>query len=1083
MNIASRPKNLKIYKASAGSGKTFTLVKEYIAMLLERGGGERFREILVVTFTNKATSELRERILNELERMTDDRSDMLDQIISDKLTHDPSLKESELRDACRKSAAQCLAEILGDYTSFRIQTIDSFFQEVIRSFVFELGNSTAGAEIELNNTEAIDVSLDRLVRELDHDDPVYQWIRTLYKEALEEGGGYNIQRSAAVAAEKMLYGAAEEFLFLDKDDAWVNQIIDAQKIALKEKIRIIEESLQGIINEIRDAVHYDPDIAKDSYYGFLKRFLASDAKDFIEYFLTKGSPFDSRVVKKMEAGEAFKLPLSMQLSNEEMEALLREFVRILSAEAKDHITAEILLEHLDVIPIIRIIRRKLDEYQKEHNILLISEVDGLMQKIIDGASLPFIYEKVGGRIGNYMIDEFQDTNHTQWENFRPLLNEALDANEDRKDSYLVGDVKQSIYRWRGADSSILNTRVASEFEGRFEVESLEKNWRSDQVIVEFNNEFFDGIYDFTGHTKVRSAMPTNALKEVYVKDVVQEVHRRTSPPKGFVQIVFAGSDTEEDVRNRIYEIIMQAARDGYEPRDIAFLVRDNREAVLIADILAQLAVSVDETDRGIFSFVSSEALLISGALSVQIIEEMLRNIAYHGANASELKLELLIKRFCRIYMPDQEEISEEIIRRFKSVTSEDGTLFELALKGARMLGGIPEHERIHFNAFLDLVTLFSERDTPTLYQFLSWWEKVGNGKYVDMGGAELNSIRILTIHKSKGLEFPIVILPFADWEISKNVGAGIAVCSKEDLEGFTLPGKLPLLDHYIVSALTTPRNLNSRMGDFYRRLFEDNYMDNLNLLYVAFTRAINRLYVIAPSVTDEKKNQYNKVSDIIRIRLASLGKSGDYRVGELTPKKAEEKEKGLIHKRLESVLIEKPLLDEDDIWVTEQYSNPYTERGILLHRAMARSESFADLITELERLHKAQELETSEYQDLVEKAHLHIQGNAIVKDWFTSGTEKKEMCSDLDYRAILCEPIFFDREENRSFRPDRVILDHYQDGRKEAIVIDYKFGEEQKKYRQQLRHYIEQLKKNHYNTRGYIWYELDKVEEVKDIEI
>ena len=1084
MNQHDTSKNLTIYKASAGSGKTFRLVMEYISLLLGVGKRQRepnkYREILVVTFTNKATAELRERILKELFQMSSEggKSSMLEQIMNHQ---NVSPAEREILEArYRKDAHEILSEILGDYTAFRVQTIDSFFQEVVRSFIYDLGHGNPGADIELNRTEAVESALDKMLREGNLDNSVLDWINGLYEEALGDGEKYNLHREAFSLAKELLYSDHEE-IFLD----YPTSHISSQKAALKKKANEIEAKVEKITSDIRALLDNDEELARCSAQngGFLSVFFKNKAADFLDKH-NEGETtfFNKRIYNKVSIGEKFIIAKQNAdpQSKQRLEAIYPEIYDKLSLlietveyHAAQYETAKILLKYIDLIPVVNSLGQSLEEYQKENNILLIDEVNGLMKEIIDGASEPFIYEKIGGRISHFMIDEFQDTSRQQWENFKPLLEESLNKDEEKEGSYLVGDVKQSIYRWRDADSSILNTKVEADFRNHVTTKVLGENWRSDKEIIKFNNDFFQDIY-------TESIFETISISEnakVYEENVCQNPGNISNQDgDGFIQVeilekVEKGEDPHELVANSLQEIINEVIDDGYTPGDITILVREAKDAEKVCGFLhdfSSFAESPEEKER--YSFISNEALFINSSLLIQVIATAIQYSIHNGANSTDLKLEVMVKRIC----PSE---SEKLIESIKDLTQQNLSLIDFVSQVAQFFQPIAKGEQIYLNAFHDLVIDFTDKHPATYLEFFQWWEEIKEKRCIDMGSAELNSIQVMTIHKAKGLEFPVVIIPYANWEITKNsTSDGVTRCSKSDLGEFTLPDGEPLLEHYLIPSKPTKTRLNSTLKDFYEIVKEENYMDSLNLLYVAFTRAVHRLYITCPSLT--AKDNKNLVSDIIAHKLGlHPGVKKPFGTKGRKPASPKATGSGIIPLQLPD--IQHSLLGAHLEVREDRFSDENTDKGILLHEMMSRALYLEDVEQTLERSHKQFDLTDEEYQSLCKTARNCIQNNSIVKDWFLSPEEKKESSPELQQRIILTESTLYTKQEHRELRPDRVILDEYAD-HKEATIIDYKFGEKANKHKYQVQEYMEYFAKCGYTTCGYLWYSLDEVEVVKE---
>lgn len=1078
MNQPHQTKRLTIFKASAGSGKTFRLVMEYISLLLGVGKHKRepnkYKQILVVTFTNKATAELRERILKELYKISTQGmgSVMLQEIISHQEL--PQEMESEIAGRYKRDAQFILAEILSDYNSFRVQTIDSFFQEVVRSFIYELGHGKAGADIELNKSEAIESALDVMLRELEPSNPILQWLEKLYQEALQNGEHYHIQREATRLASSLLYSDHEK-VFNSQD--YSPEIINSHKKALQDFARNIEDKINSEIQTIRNILGNDEELTLESNNRFLHQFFTKDAATLLKECGEGKYLFRKDIYEKVDKGKDFNIVSKIKsesiqvrlnsIKEEVYDSLLR-FIALETDHAKDYVTAQILLKNIDLIPVISSIREALEEYQIENNILLIDEVNGLMREIIDGASEPFIYEKIGGRINHFMIDEFQDTSRLQWANFKPLLEESLNKEEEKEGSYLVGDVKQSIYRWRDADSSILNTKVEKAFPYHATATELQENWRSDKKIIEFNNLFFEDIYSSSVQ---QGALVSSSNVDVYKKNIIQNpgnVERQSGD--GYVNIDFLESqknsdDTDAQVSKRLKEIIDEVLADDYSLGDITILVRDSKSEQKVCGFLKDYS-SDTLSSGGVnqYGFISNEALLINSSLLIQVIATAIQYAIHKGAYSTDLKLEVMAKRL-------KPAVSNSELNHIKELTNQNLSLIDFVNQVAQLFKPIATEDQIYLNSFLDLVISFTDNHPITYLQFYQWWEEIKNKQCVDMGSAELNSIKVMTIHKAKGLEFPVVIIPYADWEINKSGGfsEGVTICTKDDLKGFSLPSN-ELLDHYLISASPTKAGRYSKLSELYSRIAEENLMDNLNLLYVAFTRAVHRLYLICPT------QEENSVSAIIAQRLGgSKGIQVPYGV---KCKKAETAKSSITNRELQLPNIESSILNAHLEVREERYSDENTDKGILLHEMMSRAREVADIEKAISRSFRQFDLTEEEYNQYLSHAANSLQSNSSIKDWFLSTAEKKKESPELQERVILTEPTLYCTQSRREIRPDRVLLDQYPD-HKEATIIDYKFGDKANIHHKQVQEYMDYFRKCGYTTRGFLWYSLDEVIEVK----
>lgn len=1022
---------LTIYKASAGSGKTYTLVREYLELLLQSEERDAYRRILVATFTNKATTELRERIVRELRA------------------------HAEKGGALGAKAKQVLEQILLDYDSLRVQTIDSFFQEVVRSFTYELIQSGANvsADVELDRDGVIELSVDQLLMRLDGEE--MEWIERLLKDKVEEGERMDLREKVVELAKKLLYNPNTKGRDLTQFDAKRVQVAMDE---LKAKRTAVLDSMEDSFGRLWEWLEEHKDILQYSAQkgGFLQN-LYNKGLDGI----LKGkyvNPDKKIYHNKVNLNKPnFILPGSTQ-NQEAADILLaeQETVRELLQSADEAIDAhwqtlqliDILSAHLNLLPLFRGLQEAVKRYQEEHNVLLIDEVNLLLDRVIAGASTPFIYEKVGGLIRHYMIDEFQDTSGIQWDNFRSLLLDAIaqnDSNGGSLESFIVGDVKQSVYRWRGTDSSLLNSGVESDpgFDQQITTKSLEDNWRSDHNIVEFNNQFFYDCYQFTTHTE--GSIPARGYEKIYKPEVEKEVKQGKQYPegaeRGYVRFEYIPEKSgDEELRARLRETIVTLQRDeGYQAGDIAFLVRKNKEAIAIAEMLSDFAHSANEEERHYFSFLSDEALVINNARVVRLLTSLFQLLS----DPSNTNYQTLYEVACIMLGVEQQQ-------RLQQIAGGGRSLLEVAHKVLREVE-VPEGEELYVNAFLDLLLEYTQSNIATFRQFSDWWQRIGIKKQIAMGGETTDKIKIITIHKAKGLEFPIVIMPYVGWQYYKTNTPMIEVLDKDELpEGFL---QAPL-DFYLFDGKPSKANLNSLLSRRYNEILEDIYLDQLNLLYVAFTRPIHRLYIF----TDHKGSGSSNIANILYDRLnavADIRNEGDvWEFGQKTPKRA------LAREHNEPLILRpnygRAFTGIPPLRVSKTVSES-ARYGITMHDAMARALTPEQFHVAIQRLGRKDESEILAHFDQA------IQ-DPLIKSWFTP----------TEGRMILVEQNI--GAPKGLYRPDRLILEG-----KEATVIDFKFAQPLLEHRAQVMDYMELLREMGYSVRGYIWYwhQKEQIQEVR----
>lgn len=1028
-------KSLHIYKASAGSGKTHTLVHEYLNLLYgiyqsSRGKTiypEGYKRILVATFTNKATTELRERIVKELYKKHSE-GDLL--------------------------AGEILEEILLDYSSLRVQTIDSFFQEVVRSFVFELNSSGASAELVLDSDRAIEMSVDQLLMSLPIDR--IEGLERLLSEGIESGKYTDIQKAICEIAIQMLYHplskeydlSAISYTDIQESDIELRAIRDKRYKAMDEAYTECYELLQSHEGEL-----------DSSAYKFLSNLYNKSLDKLISTQISEGetSIIDKRVSLESEhfiVAKKYRGKEEYAHLEEAEEAFREAILRLqdtLNTNVKDYQLAKLLRRYLPYLPLLSDVQQEVKRYQKEHKVILIEEINSLVDRVIDGSSIPFIYEKVGGRIDHYMIDEFQDTDGTQWHNFKLLLKEGLDKGNQ---SYLVGDVKQSIYRFRGTDSSLLNSGVETDTDllPFVSTKPLKDNWRSDEMIVAFNNAFFQDIYHFDTHCGGEKNTAINA--DIYRSNILQTPKKENG--KGYIRFEYIPEKSNEDadtLKDRIQDILVSIQeKDGYQAGDIAFLVRENKDAQKVAQLL-EILTKEDPQHRNCYSFVSDFALRVDQARIVKLIVALFQL----GADPDNVASQTYFEVACYMLSPEVAQRVPEFTEMLHSGASMTEIIYRLL-----SVVEVPQEEELYLNAFLDLLHTFIEREPNTYQSFNKWWAKVGANSLVSMGDSDSNKIQIITIHKAKGLEKPIVIMPFVNWKLSKDgpQSTGVDFCKSSYLpEGF-MDHALPF---YIIPSSVTNVHLHSHIRQRYMEIHEANYLDTLNLLYVAFTRPKNRLYLFTNVPEDASKT--NIVSTIVYDRIKSIPdirECGDasWSLGEETPKEgdsgAKVKEMGTKDASqpvtLHFDLYNKPL-ELPSLRVQPPFDNINTLHGKTMHDIMARANTPEDI----KRAVNCLSLSEDDKDKIIAHFLKTFESNPIIRYAFTPNKDK----------LILREDSVYIPQSRQIERPDRVVIEG-----KKAIVIDFKFGAvtNNPSHHRQVRRYMNRLEETGLSAEGYLWY-------------
>lgn len=1089
-------KTLTVYSASAGSGKTYSLVKEFLLLLFLNHyaphsdlSGDRkateskekpynfgFQGILGVTFTKKATLELKQRILRELIRLSKvEPGDEITGISKDVIKELSGLvgkTVKELSTDLPRLSEHAVKQILEDYSHFNVRTIDSFFQEVLRGLRREItGQSFSGSyQIELNVEEAINLAIDNLKLKMDANtySNISEVVRRLQTESIGTDEQVDPFKEIADIAKHLINGNEWEeikpFLLSQK----AQQLISQNQQDLKRIVNKYESKLRPITTIARKISEYNP------YRWGSKIESISTIDNIADAILQEG--LTKEVISE------WKLTGSGKEHEKDIYPLRDQVANLLPASgAKEYVNARLLLDYLDYIPILAEIAKSIEEYEHQNHLLLIPRVNQLLDQIIDGDDTPFVYDRVGVRLHHYVIDEFQDTAKLQWSNFEPLIYEARSSGHE---NFVVGDAKQSIYAFRGAESSNFIKLVDGIKKGSGETDqviNLPTNWRSDERIITFNNEFFADIYNYNGYyTEDYDTDLTRLHKMVYERDnVKQEVpdHKKASRA-GYIEVsVLPDNKKDEsipDVKTYLHNHLVDLFARGYKPGDIAILSRSNSKCEEVATWLTKWAA--EEGDQaGQYAFVSKGALSLTSSVIVRLLRTLIRALSTASPQSENL-LRLMIQTYVQSSKPEGDtERAEQLYDSLMKLSTTGLSVYEFLLRAINLLGELPVEEKLYVNSFIDLAYTYSRRSPDlTIRQFDDWLEQNIKKAKIDMGSGELDRINVLTIHEAKGLEFPVVILPFANWDIYKLNE------NKRDLRLIRIPDKdYPELSSvvksgiYLIDLNDKKRGLASDLAPIYEAEREALYMEMLNLLYVAFTRAKSELYVFTEP--KPQKSTTTRINDIILDRMAVLDNlKGDLITEEqqgISVWRSNVEEKPRRHKEeststscgqvtLDSLV---SIVDLKDLKVRDKYADEKTDFGILMHSLLSSVYTADDFAPLLQNLSNTGRINEEDYKTLLNNFTTAMD-DPTYSEWFPSYGKA----------IIRTESTLYDQGYGREQRPDRVVLRRDGDGTLHGVVIDYKLGDlgpVPEAYRRQVRHYVDQLRSSGVDeVTGYLWY-------------
>lgn len=1084
-------KPLKVYRASAGSGKTFTLAVEYIKLLVQNP--EEYKYILAVTFTNKATGEMKTRILGQLFGLANslpESDGYLDAIKKDDKIKALNLSDAQIREKC----GIALHKIIHDYSRFRIETIDSFFQSVIRDLSREL-DLTANLRVDLNSDEVLEEAVNTIIEELDPKQEIFNTILAFVKEKIIEGKNWKINEEVSNFGKNIF---REEYL--KRRESITAQTKDAKKVReyKAEIIKFRDKSIEQLKTYGNDFQTLMDNLGLS--YGQIK--YGNNLESFVNKLINGVIPeISSRIQGWCDD------PSTMVKDKKvdtiiicELAPLLQKIVSELSSITKVTNSVNAICKHLNHLMLLNAINEKVRALNSDANRFLLADSAHFLNDIIDGSDIPFIYEKAGTKFRHIMIDEFQDTSALQWENFKPLISNSMSTDQS---CLIVGDVKQSIYRWRDSDWQILNQRIDQEFKRFIDPVPLSTNYRSAGNVIHFNNQFYIHATNLINdeYSKVHNEDSQDLLKAY--SDVCQKVCDKNEG-RGFIHVSnYEGNDyaDEEHMPRRILDTVKELHANGIDWNDMTILVRENKAIPTLCQYFNKHSDEVDTkivSDQA-FRLDSSSAitLIILALTSIKNPNDRfaIRNLALHYQMAQTGNATLK-NDASRFFLSSDEELSELLPKDFLSKIEKYSftPLYELIeeLYTVLDLKNIKGQDAYLFY-FHDQVNNYVQDNQTDIDSFLTYWNEKMCALTIPNGASD--GIRIMSIHKSKGLEFHTVIIPYCDWSISgKSTDLLWCETVQQPYDG------LKVVPINYSSSLE-----NSIFQSEYREEVLRNNVDNLNLIYVAFTRASENLVIM----TGSKPKKSTAVNNIQQIIVGAMNKLMNTNAIDSHPEEipidlreetneeytvwtygepVASKEK--VEKTSDNVLEQKfvdvqtsfvheeanidfrqsnestrfILNDEED----ETQSEDYIQKGLIYHHIFELIKTKDDVDTVIN------ELDGHGYFDSVvsvDDARHNIKealNDPVAGRWFEDGWKEFKECT------IMFKSKDGAVEENR---PDRVIVND-----KETIVIDYKSGKESPKHKKQVSWYMTLLKRMGYtNIKGYVWYFMqNKIEEVNN---
>lgn len=1016
-----------IYNASAGSGKTYTLVKEYLKILFESRSLLAFKSILALTFTNKAVAEMKERIIDTLREFSEDdiltKPHPMFQTLCEELHIEPDL--------LHKKSKAILETVVHNYAAFDISTIDKFNHKLIRTFAYDL-QLPLNFEVELDTISLLSRAVDNLIDKAGTDRELTKILVDFAIEKADDDKSWDISNDFNLIAK---------LLISENDMPYIENL----KGKTLDDFRKLKSEVTKSINSLESQINHTAQSTLDMILNNGMEFGYFSSGYLPKYFqkLVDGS-FDVNFGLKwqtdLEDGNTLYPKRVTADVASTIDAIQPQLLTNFQETKRSVIQFKFLkniLKNITPLSVLNAINNSLQDLKKEDDLILISEFNSLISHEIKNQPAPYIYERIGEKFKHYFIDEFQDTSQLQWENMIPLIDNALSSENLKGDTgtaMIVGDAKQAIYRWRGgkAEQFIDLYTDKNPFTVGKSVENLPKNYRSLQAIVDFNNTFFKHLSNF-----------------VFSKDGHQTIYKEshqdsTISKEGYLELTFLDVKNKDDDESKdalhgqkVLETILKVQENGFQLKDICIITRKSKEGIAIAEYLSSNGVAI----------VSSESLLLKNSPEVQFIVSII-GLAVQPQN-DQLKIEVLnYLAAYKLQLDDKHSFFKRLISlegaTFFESMIDYGFVFEFdafqklslyeAVETIVRKFQLNETSNGYLQFFMDEVLDYSQKHNGSFSGFITHWERKRDKlSVVSPQGNE--AVQIMTIHKSKGLEFPVVLFPYANQSIYFDMSPKTWFPVDSDaFNGFS--------NVFI--------NLNQELeaygdvgADIYKQYRSELELDTINLLYVVMTRPIEQLYIISELDFDAKQNENMKSYAGLFINfLKSINQWSDsqqiYSFGDPTRQlKSKASKNSIIQEQFICTSKEEHNLtivtNAGYLWDTAQ--EKAQEKGNLVHNIMAQIASAADIPFVIDDFYRSGILnivQVNELTPLIEQIVNHHQLSTYYTENLTIYNE----------RDIITK-------NGEVLRPDRIVIDANND----SVIIDYKTGSEKPSHLQQLFQY------------------------------
>lgn len=1015
-----------IYDASAGSGKTFTLVKEYLKIILLSKKEDAYKNILAITFTNKAVGEMKSRVVETLSEFASEKPNAKAMAVMHAIVQETGMSVQDVK----QKSKTIIRNIIHNYAAFDISTIDKFTHKVIRTFAHDL-NLPSTFEVSLETDNLLQEAIDAIIAQAGDDEMLTRLLVDFTLEKTDDDKSWDVTRDIKEIS-KLLTNENNRNEIIHFKDKQIQEFIDLKKKVI-EKIKSIEKecleagqkAMQLINAHQLDAKSFNRGVVFGYFSKIAQGEIINNAK--IENYLEEGNRYSKAI------------PNQQKEAVDSIAAELLNQFKLIHSSVKEYMLYLAFLKNITPLSLLNRVSQELDKIQDEQNILSISEFNAIIHNEIQNQPAPFIYERMGERYKHFFIDEFQDTSQMQWENLIPLIDNALsseDLNQERGSLMIVGDPKQSIYRWRGgkAEQFIELSKEKNPFiNPEKELFHLDTNWRSYSQIIDFNNQFF--------------AFLANSFEHSDYRDLYENHSRQKENDKkgGYVKLSFIPSKSEWDdevEKDDLYlESVLQTIEElkskGFSYRDIVILTRKKDPGVKIATFLTEKSIPI----------VSSESLLLQNSSDVNLIISLLRFLKNGADKESKAHFLYYVAKHLQQELPTHDFVAKGMEFVFEAdlenwLTSIDLSFSFQQIRKKSLYEAVeiiirtfikPKESNAYIQDFLDRVLDRDIKNQSGISDFLDYWDN-NSAKFSIPSPEGNNAIRIMTIHKSKGLEFPVVIFPFAEESYTNSPKDKLWIEPESDL--IELPKVL-------IDNNKNVEEFGELAASVYQQKKEEELLDNINILYVALTRAEEQLHIISSmNLTSKGEISSNNMSTFFLTFLQDNNLfDSQKKVYEWGNSEKVSTESKKVQELIPIALVKKNLNPnsikiaqrESLMWGTHQQKA--IEYGNVIHEILSYIKTKNDIDLAVTKA--------------LENGIITLSQKDAVLSIITQICLHPELSVFFDEsNKILNEQIIL-RKNDAIVKPDRIVLNQQN----QALLLDYKTGEPLAKHHKQVEVY------------------------------